>query len=37
VPDDWEALADGWAVIKSGTDPVFGVAFWNVTNVFVDP
>ena len=37
VPNGWEALDDGWAVIKSGSDPVFGVAFWNVANVFVDP
>jgi hypothetical protein len=37
VPDGWEALDDGWAVIKSGSDPVFGAAFWNVANVFVDP
>jgi hypothetical protein len=37
VPDVWYKLDDGWAVIKSGSDPVFGVAFWDVTNIFVDP
>ena len=30
VPDGWEALDDGWAVIKSGGDPVFGAAFERV-------
>lgn len=38
VPHGWESLDDdGWAVIKSGSDPVFGAAFWEVANIFIDP
>lgn len=35
VPDGWDNL--GWSVIKSDADPVFGVGFLAVANIYADP
>ena len=37
MPDGWEALETAGRSSSRAVDPVFGVAFWDVANVFVDP
>jgi hypothetical protein len=35
MPAGWEVF-DGWAVSKSGADPVFGLVFMNVGDIYAD-
>jgi hypothetical protein len=35
MPAGWE-MFDEWAVLKSGADPVFGLVFMNVGNIYAD-
>ena len=35
IPPGWEML-DTLAVVKSGADPIFGVAFYDVANIYTD-